>query len=768
MAAKPNKTQNGERPSLAQLLRGFLSRSEAKPQPPAGAKDKPDERPADDESPARPGISQQPSRDGGPKPPETSQEPLPSPDQRVDQGLIDGLKEFEGVVLGSRDSIAAIKDYAGHATGRYHDFLVPLLEASDALNACDLGRVNMIKLTRTGRWWVNAHEEKTPDQYDAMVALETTLNVSCDLLADLPAGKLGAASPSAKDVVGLFVGVASLEPSRDGAPQSGEGEWASRLNLARYLEDTPAPTRILADFQMDVEGHVAVIDVEVMRPAALGILGIGGEKDVLHEARAYAYRLCLLAGKAAFACTDGLTRVVVNGREAQTGYPLLSLDLAHAGMDVLLEEAADAQASLPPRRLGVRFQDNATGWLEPVTPFAQRDDQIVNPPERWGAPEMSSDPCPPAVRETCHAKTWRDLGINEKAVRIAAWNKMAPNLGITTRQSVAQFVETREKTRDVTVAAACERASEALVNGNVDAADKHSLAHLFVDGSDLSQVVEATGAVEEAAASDEDHVTYEEVDAAVASLREALDPLMATGTYLDDSDNVYRYFNSMAERVRYNQLNANELRRVCLVPDEYYAANTRASRMLCALERPCEALPFAEEAVRLAPICCDAALTKVRCLEEASRLYEASEVLVGAIRTAVSTNDLAICFYRLAFMQWRLNRPKVAAACYLRAIAINRDLAARIKVELGELMASAGKDCVPQGEDEVRAILTSANIPFGDTEKIRADALLAAQACVDAQAFAVAQPLVGVAVQAHHDDALMRVYRSLAAAIPEG
>ncbi len=243
---------------------------------------------------------------------------------------------------------------------------------------------------------------------------------------------------------------------------------------------------------------------------------------------------------------------------------------------------------------------------------------------------------------------------------------------------------------------------------------------------------------------------------------------MATGTYLDDSDNVYRYFNSMAERVRYNQLNANELRRVCLVPDEYYAANTRASRMLCALERPCEALPFAEEAVRLAPICCDAALTKVRCLEEASRLYEASEVLVGAIRTAVSTNDLAICFYRLAFMQWRLNRPKVAAACYLRAIAINRDLAARIKVELGELMASAGKDCVPQGEDEVRAILTSANIPFGDTEKIRADALLAAQACVDAQAFAVAQPLVGVAVQAHHDDALMRVYRSLAAPIPEG
>ncbi len=83
-------------------------------------------------------------------------------------------------------------------------------------------------------------------------------------------------------------------------------------------------------------------------------------------------------------------------------------------------------------------------------------------------------------------------------------------------------------------------------------------------------------------------------------------------------------------------------------------------------------------------------------------------------------------------------------------------------------MASAGKDCVPQGEDEVRAVLASANIPFGDTEKIHADALLAAQACVDAQAFAVAQPLVGVAIQAHHDDALMRVYRSLAAPMPEG
>ena len=769
MAAKPNKTQsNGERPSLAQLFRGLLGRSDAKPQPPAGAKDRPAENPADDERPARPGISQQPSRGGAPKPPETPQEPLSSPDQRVDQELIDGLKEFESVVLGSRDPVAAIKDYAGHATGRYHDFLMPLLETSGALTACDLGHVAVIKLTRTGRWWIRAREEQAPGQYDAMVALETALNVSCDLLANLVAGGVESDCSMAKDVIGRLVGTASLEPSGYKAPQNVEGEWASRLNLARYLEDTPAPTRILADFQMDVEGHVAVIDVEVMRPAALGILGIDGQKDVLHEARAYAYRLCLLAGKAAFTCAEGLTRVVVNGREAQTDYPLLSLDLARAGMDALLEEAADEQAYLPPRRLGVRFQDNATGWFEPVTPFAQRGDQIVNPPERWDAPEMSSDPCPPAVREACHAKTWRDLGINEKAVRVAAWNKMAPNLGITTRQSVAQFVETREKTRDVTVASACERASESLVNGTVDAADKHSLAHLFVDGSDLAQVVEATGAVEEAAASDEDHVTYEEVDAAVASLREALDPLMSTGTYLDDSDNVYRYFNSMAERMRYNQLNANELRRVCLVPDEYYAANTRTSRMLCALERPHEALPFAEEAVRLAPVCCDAALTKVRCLEEASRLYEACEVLVGAIRTAVSTNDLAICFYRLAFMQWRLNRPKVAAACYLRAIAINRDLGTRIKVELGELMASAGKDCVPQEEDEVRKILTSANIPFGNTEKIRADALLAAQACVDAKAFAVAQPLVGVAVQAHHDDALMRVYRSLAAPIPEG
>ncbi len=754
MAARPHKTDSeGARPTWVRLLDGLFGRSGAKPEPPVKPSEVSAEKNADVKTPIRA---------------EVAAKPASSPDQQREEEFLEGAREFEGALLGSSDAFAAAKDYAGHATGPFHGFVTPLLAATNTLDSSDLGRVDLIKLARSGRWWARTRQEQVPEQYDAMIALETALNVSRDLVAEAERNGEIPGTVTVDEVCALFARTSSLEPSNSNETQVDKGEWSSRLGLARYLEDLAAPTRILADFQMDVAGHVAVVDIEVMRPAALKILGLGGQRDVTREARAYAYRLCLLAGKAAFACAEGLTRVVVNGREAQTDYPLLSLDLARAGLDALLTEANKPQAELPPHTLGIRFQDNGTGWFEPVLPFAERKDELVNPPARWDPPEMSDEPCPPAVRDACHAKTWQDLGINEKAVRVAAWNEMAPNLGITTRQSVSRLMEMREATRDVSVAAACGRASEALVAGTVDATDKQGLALLFVDGSDLAQVVEAAGEVEAAAVSEDAAVTYDELSETVAALQDALAPFTTTGAYLDDSDNVYRYFNSMAERVRFNEMCCGEKRHVHLVPDEYYAANARASRMLCALERPHEALVFAEEAVRLAPVCCDAALTKVRCLEAGSRLYEASEILVAHIKDAVSANDLAICFYRLAFMQWRLARPRVAAACYLRAVDVNRDLAGRIKQELGQLMAAEGADIAPQGEAEVREVLASANIPFGDVEKIHREALLAAEACVDAQAFSVAQPLVGVAVQARHDDALMRVYRSLAAPMPEG
>ncbi len=757
-----NKDNGAPRAPWSRLLKGLMGKrgekdGDARPVPPAGAGKPADAR--DAEATATPAA---------PAPATVAKQPAHTP---VEQAFIDLLsqstKEFESVIAKSQDPLAALADYAGHAEGPCRDLLAPLLAATRALEGPLPKGVSVSRLRRNKRWWVASREDLAPAEYDRLLSAEIALNIFEDIKNQALVSGCMETESLPQAVAYAFDNAAALLPCGEAPKQPEKGEWFSRGALAKYLENLPAPSRVTADFQMDVEGHAAVIDVEVMRPAALAVCSLVGGADLTRQARAYAFRLCLLVGKAAFACADGLTRVVVNGREAQTGYPLLSLDLARAGLEALLDAAAEPGAIELPRTLGVRFQDNAAGWLEPVRPFAQRGDELVAPAWRWDPVEMNPGPCPAPIVEACHAKSFCDLGINEKAVRVAAWNEMAPNLGITTRQSVAKLVEMREKTPDASVAAACARASEALVEGNVDAADKQALAQLFVDGSDLACAVREVNRLEAEADADRRGFTADALEGALDLLKGALDPVTQTGAYLDDSKTVYRYFNSVAERVSFNEKNTGESRRVSLVPDEYYAAHSQASRILCALDRPDEGLAFADEAVRMAPVCTDAVLAKVRCLENSSRLFEAAEVLTRAIDEAVSAKDMSVCFYRLAYMQWRLGRFELAGACYQRAIELNREVGAQARLELKELLAAQDDARLLTGE-EVRATLKAAAIPYGDAEKIRNDALVAAGLCVDAQVFSVAQPLLGVALEAGHDDALADVYRSLSAPMPEG
>ncbi len=685
--------------------------------------------------------------------------PLPAKEDPT----VSEAREFEDLLLNSQDPLASLRDYVGHASGSYHDRVSPLFRAAGALEGDKIEGLHLNKLRRNGRWWVSLADKDDRDAYDRAMALEVTLNLCDDLTCH------AADCDTAAQVAAAFMRVPGFSANdRHALIEPSSSEWESRLQLANYLEDLAAPSRVSGDFQLEIDAHAAVIDVELMRPAALRVASLAGPDQPLVCARSYALRLCLAAAQAAYRCADGLNRVVVNGREAQTGYPLLSLDMALPGLKALLAETDHLAAGELPVTLGVRFQNDPQGWLEPVTPFAQRADELVNPAFRWDAVEINPGVCPPALSQACYARTYFELGINEKAVRVAAWNEMAPNLGLTTRQSVARLVEMRGETRDVSVATACSRAIDALVNGTIDADDKESLAKLFVDGSDLARAVAYAAALEQEKDEADEGFSPQELEDTLARLTDALDPVGATGAYLDDSDNVYRYFNSVGERLRYNRVRADGDRRVSLVPDEYYGANVQAARILCALNRPEEGLAFANEALRVAPMTADAALTKVRCLENASRLYEASELLCATIEQACSARDMALCFYRLAFMQWRLGRKQVAGACYQRAIALYRGLARQAAVELAELLRSGDGVRELETEKDVRRVLSSVNIPFGQPKELRKRALTAAKACAEAQIFSIARPLVGIALEAEHDDALLDVYRSLTPPIPEG
>ena len=316
-------------------------------------------------------------------------------------------------------------------------------------------------------------------------------------------------------------------------------------------------------------------------------------------------------------------------------------------------------------------------------------------------------------------------------------------------------MDLRDATADVTVAEACERTSKALVDGTLDVSNKHELAVLFVDGSTLSRAV--LRARQEL---DAEAPSPEGLSSALDELERGLSPVTEMGIYLDDSATVYRYFNSVAERVVYNRTVDDGRRSVDLVPDEYYSAHATASRILNMLGRTEEAEAHVRETMRIAPVTTDAKLGMVRCLEEQSRIFEAADLLKEAIAHAATVRDMSICFYRLAYMEWKLGRADLAVACYQRSIALHPDISQHARAELEDLVAS--EEGLSELEaDQVLPALEAAGIPTGPVDEVRSVMLAAAAASTDAGIFDVARPLTGAVVEIDRDDVMIDVQRSL-------
>jgi tetratricopeptide (TPR) repeat protein len=178
------------------------------------------------------------------------------------------------------------------------------------------------------------------------------------------------------------------------------------------------------------------------------------------------------------------------------------------------------------------------------------------------------------------------------------------------------------------------------------------------------------------------------------------------------------------------------------------------------LDRGEEALAHADELVRIAPATPDAALVRVRVLENMSRTYDAADLLEEAITRCSTSRDLAICFYRLAYMEWKRGRSDLSVACYERSIALGTPLMEQAKDELADLLES-DPSLKHLSEEEAIAVLKEAGIPVGDPEALRMMAARAAIAATDSNLFGVAASLTGTLIDARRDDVLVDIYHSL-------
>jgi tetratricopeptide (TPR) repeat protein len=665
----------------------------------------------------------------------------------------------------SDNVIATLADFvAGHveASQPEHTHLVSMLRRVDLARLATAPPAGGGLLRKNDRYWIAlATRDLTDEQYDALLAAEAALSLNRDTpevarLEATDARTVEVARSRIASMVDLEYSLGSVgmhaKLAYDGGEVPPTSEWAVRSAISLALESVKAPFRVIFDFRLNLANHLVVFDVETPRPQCLRIAFPEGSEA--EAARGYALRLAVLVARMALAASPEVYRVVVNlcdRMRENPGPTRLSLDVTRADLDSFVGAARGpllAESDFP-RGEHLRVAFDERGWLAPVTPFLTLADEAVSPVAPHRELELRQDAVSPALAKASGARVVSDFSINESAGRVATWNRIVGTLGDTTAQVVGTLVETRNATEDITVAEACSRVIQALLDGRVDAGDKRHMARLFVAGGALDQAVRDAVALED---SDPRQV--------VAILSKALDPLGEMGAFLDDERCIYRYFNSVPERISFNLHVDDHAREVRLVPDAYYGANSHISIAYEKLGEMEKAHRHADEMLRIAPACVDAALRKVHILESESRLVEAVELLKRALSTAVTPHDAAWCHYRLAYLEWKLGREDLTAACYQRALTWRTDASELAERELDDLIAS-DKNVRRLTDDEASVVLRGAGIPLGCTVEDQVTLSKCAVLAADEGIFPVAAMCGRVLYEISRDDELADVAASL-------
>lgn len=687
----------------------------------------------------------------------------------------DGTEEVANLITRSHDVAATLKDLVRHETspqGGTNRHLASMLEAAGLMSWDNAPTFEAGRLTRTRHFWLRANASELDDEnYDRLVSIEGALCVNQDLGGLASTASVDECHPEVARKVFSQLSAQHIEPYDVSAALSAAypgkgtaevpGEWAVRARIASIAECAVTPFRVVHDHRANVAEHVAAISLEIPRPRCMAIFSTNPTVQT-PLARSYALRVAtLLASEALKHSVLGeeplLTTVYVNCHERGSAETLLSIRFDRrlvSQLDMLFTSDSALESNGFPTSESIRANFGPDGWFQPVEPFLTFDDELVSPSWRFIYPELVDRPTSDQLRTVTGARTVSDLGINENAGRIAAWDSLTAEPWETTEQIVSRLKQQLFDARDITVTEACNRTIEHLLAGTVDATDKDELGHIFIAGTSLERAV----AQSEEALDESDGPA--DPDRAVSVLSEALAPIQSLGAYLDDSDTVYRYFGSVSERIRFNLDIDDHRRAVRLVPDAYYNALANLSIAYDMLEVYDKAMAMADEMGRIAPQSIHAAMRKVRVLEHQSRIYEAADLIKSILRYASTPRDAAICHYRLAFMEWKLGREDLAVACYQRSLTWDSEMAREAREELDDLLNS-DDNLHRFEEEEVVALLAKEGIPLGCDESDKRRTLAAATLCADEGIFWVARPLVGTLFSLGNDDVMMGVYHSL-------
>lgn len=662
----------------------------------------------------------------------------------------------------SNDVFATAKDLA--KTGKSVDafkMVSEMLARSDALKHPDPPTIRPIRLSRNGRTWLGSDVALATDAtYDAVISLEAAFNLNDDMLmAD--ATRPGHTGRSTAEKACHAIAESST-PQPDyrgkidysivayGGDVPDESEWALRERIANAAENAPLPFRTIFDMKTNAHENIAVVSLEIPRPTCFSIISEDkGTQEAL--ARDYAFRSSLFMVKNAFGAMrmPGPKHAVVTCHTRGDATVRLSMDATSHDLPAL-EAAAAKDAPMPLPSLPNLRMSCQNDWLDEVDPHIDFDDPLLNPQLYTDPAETSKQECSPLLGQATNSQMESELGTFEGAAKQQAWANLEGRLGTTAESAVSAVKHMQDQSPDPTVQDACDRVMRALVDGTANPEDVDELGRIFGGYAHLEETLQFCT---QAYTSRDGN----RIEQAARRLEDAITPMMQLGT-MDDTETVFRYFRNTAERLSYN-LYTTEKRRVHLVSRAYYNANEMMAYLLTVLDRGEEALPYAEEITRIAPISANAAVTKARVLERQLRVFEAMDVINDVIPKCATVSDAALCYYRMAYLQWNMGSHDAAVACYGLCIALHTDITHQAQAELEELL---------QSDDALKGLSVVECLKVLEREQINVwpafqrgeEITRAAVLCTDEGLYGPAQSLSLSLLEFIHDDALIDLCHS--------
>ncbi len=570
----------------------------------------------------------------------------------------------------------------------------------------------------------------------------------------------------------LFDTVAAQKPAGgelESAPAGqAAGEWGLRCRLALAVEQLRLPVRV--DAQLRVDGASGAVAFGLTVPTAK-LMPAGEGARGQEQALSYAMHVGLLLAAHAFEAEAQVGRVkllawpVGSASQPADGAPHPDASVALFEVNLTREAYERTQGFVDAQAGDARklLQQEGAGFN--VAGAALPDPRLMHPVfEAWNAGGAGDAALPAYAQEALGAPCERDMDIEYDTAYRRTAEQLADTLvgARNTSEAIAAVREVQMhavEAKDERAVSACTRLMSALAEGTVDAADQNAVVSRFL-GDDRCLV--ALGRAHALAETDQ--------AAAVAALVDAVSEAQLLDGFVDGSSEVFRAFDGYGSRVLYNlaragacslvpQAQADAGKRVRVVPDSFFLCHLEIVHLLeRSFERADEAIRYGAQAVAMAPATAMGYRVLGRAYMLQGDMEHAWETLVAGLRVALQATDVSLMYYQLGYVAWKLGRPDVGVACYLKAVEASPAIALQATAELKEMVDETGI-AIPSHE-QAEECLRANDVPLAPVpEALDAlDAALAA-AC-DAGLPHVTRSLLATRLRYRPDDALMGVLRS--------